>query len=40
MPDLVAMTTTQGKLLTVALIVLIVLVFGVIVISDDTNWFD
>lgn len=35
-----AMTHTQGTLLTVAIIVALVLFFGVVVISDDLDWFD
>jgi hypothetical protein len=36
----IAMTSAQGTLLTIAIIVVIVLLAGVIVISDDMNWFD
>lgn len=38
--DLIAMTHSQGTLLTVAIIVAIVIVFGVIVFTDDLDWFD
>ena len=32
--------TTAGTLATIAIVVLLVLRFGVLVISDDTDWFD
>lgn len=35
-----AMTHTQGTLLTVLIIVVLAILFGVIVISSDTDWFD
>lgn len=33
-------STTAGTLGTIAIIVLLVVLFGVIVISDDMDWFD
>jgi hypothetical protein len=40
MIEMVAMTNAEGTILTVVVIVLLVLVLGVLVVSDDTNWFD
>jgi hypothetical protein len=38
--NIIAMTHTEGTLLTVAIIVIIVLVCGVLVVTDDMDWFD
>jgi uncharacterized membrane protein len=40
MIEMLAMTNAEGTILTVVVIVLLVLVLGVLVVSDDTNWFD
>jgi inner membrane protein involved in colicin E2 resistance len=36
----IAMSHADGTLLTIAIIVILVLVFGVIVITTDLDWFD
>lgn len=35
-----AMSSAAGTALTIGIIVLLVLVFGVIIFSSDMNWFD
>lgn len=37
---MVAMTHAQGTLLTVAIIVILAVVFGVWIFTDDMDWFD
>ena len=37
---MIAMSHADGTLLTIAIIVILVLVFGVIVITTDLDWFD
>lgn len=41
MPVLVAkLSEGEGTVITIVIIVLLVLIFGVLLITDDTNWFD
>jgi hypothetical protein len=36
----IAMSHANGTLLTISIIVVLVIVLGVIVITDDIDWFD
>lgn len=37
---ILALTHDQGVILTIVIIVILVVVFGCIVITDDFDWFD
>jgi hypothetical protein len=37
---ILALSKSEGTLLTIGIIVLLALVLGVLVITSDTNWFD